>query len=179
MKLVILDRDGVINVDSADYIKTPDEWHPIPGSIDAIARLHQAGYTVAIATNQAGIARQLYDHAMLARIHQKMLEQIQAAGGDIELIVYCPHHPDKQCACRKPAPGLLHQIEERLGVSVKDAPFVGDSLKDLQAGTALSCQPVLVKTGHGQETLSQLKTQPDINARAYEDLAAFVEDFLA
>lgn len=176
MKLVILDRDGVINQDSEHYIKSPDEWHPIPGSIDAIARLHKAGYTIAIATNQSGIARGLYDHDTLAAMHEKCKTLVAAAGGAIDCIVYCPHNPDENCACRKPGTGLLKQIETQLNCSVKNVPFVGDSFKDIQAGVTMGCQPILVKTGNGLKTLAN---NPTLDVPVFDDLAQFVDRLLS
>lgn len=154
MKLIILDRDGVINYESADYIKTPDEWMPIPGSLAAIAQLTQAGYTIAIATNQSGIAKGLYDHAALTNIHQKLLLEVKRVGGTIAAIFYCPHGSHEACACRKPKPGLLYQISEHFQLSLKDVPFIGDSFRDIEAARKVGCQPILVRTGYGEQTLA-------------------------
>lgn len=155
MKTVVLDRDGVINQNSPDYIKSPDEWHAIPGSLEAIVELNKHGIQVFIATNQSGIARGFYDHVGLDAIHHKMLTQLAEKGGQIERIFYCPHGPDEQCQCRKPKPGLLKQIEEAYPVEWSTTPFVGDSFKDIAAGQAMGARPVLVKTGNGEETLAQ------------------------
>jgi D-glycero-D-manno-heptose 1,7-bisphosphate phosphatase len=155
MKLIILDRDGVINYESADYIKTPEEWQPIPGSLAAIAQLTQAGYTIAIATNQSGIAKGLYDHAALALIHQKLLFEVKRMGGEIAAIFYCPHGSYDDCVCRKPKPGLLYQIAEYFQISLKDIPFIGDSFRDIEAARKVGCQPILVRTGYGEQTLAQ------------------------
>ena len=152
MKLVILDRDGVINQDSASYIKSPDEWKPIPGSLEAIALLNQAGYRVLIATNQSGVGRGLFDMATLNAIHDKMHRALGQFGGHVDGIFYCPHAQDAGCACRKPSPGLLDEISRRFGVSLDGVPFIGDSLRDLQAATAVGAQPVLVLTGKGTKT---------------------------
>ena len=152
MKLVILDRDGVINHDSASYIKSPDEWKPIAGSLEAIALLNQAGYRVLVATNQSGIGRGLFDMATLNAIHDKMHRALSLVGGRVDGIFYCPHAQDAGCACRKPRPGLLDEIAKRFGVSLDGVPFIGDSLRDLQAGAAVGAQPVLVLTGKGKKT---------------------------
>jgi D-glycero-D-manno-heptose 1,7-bisphosphate phosphatase len=149
MKLVILDRDGVINFDSDAYIKSPEEWVPIPGSIEAIAALARNGYTVCVATNQAGLARGLFDERTLEAMHDKMRALVDGAGGRIACIAHCPHHPDDGCSCRKPRPGLLLQIAARHAVSLQDVPFIGDSEKDLQAACAAGARPILVRTGNG------------------------------
>ena len=170
MNLVILDRDGVINFDSDAYIKTPDEWIPIPGSLEAIASLHQAGFTVVVATNQAGVGRGLFNLVALTSIHNKMQTAIEAAGGKLAGIFYCPHAPDHHCDCRKPKPGLLRQIEKQFGVTVKGMPTIGDSLRDLEAAQAVGARAILVRTGNGEQTLKQLATPENIEI--YTDLAA-------
>ena len=152
MKLVILDRDGVINHDSASYIKSPAEWKPIPGSLEAIALLNQAGYRVLVATNQSGVGRGLFDMATLNAIHDKMHRALGLAGGRIDGIFYCPHAQDAGCNCRKPKPGLLEEIGRRFGVSLEGVPFIGDSLRDIEAALAVGAQPVLVLTGKGKKT---------------------------
>ena len=152
MKLVILDRDGVINHDSTSYIKSPEEWKPIPGSLEAIALLNQAGYRVLVATNQSGVGRGLFDMATLNAIHDKMHRALGQAGGRVDGIFYCPHAHDAGCACRKPRPGLLDEIARRFGVSLEGVPMIGDSLRDLQAAAAVGAQPVLVLTGKGKKT---------------------------
>lgn len=174
-RLVILDRDGVINFDSVDYIKSPDEWVPIPGSIEAIVRLHQAGFRVYVATNQAGIGRGILTQASLDAIHERLVTTVRTAGGDIAGIQFCPHHPDDECSCRKPRPGMLLAIEEVAGVPVRGQPFVGDSISDLLAAEAAGCEPVLVLTGNGPET-ARLDSPA---ARVFEDLAAFADTLLA
>ena len=155
-RLVILDRDGVINEDSDDYIRNLDQWHPVPGSIDAIAQLYRAGYTVAIATNQSGLSRGYFGLDELEAIHQRLLTLVEQAGGEIAMIAYCPHLPDEGCDCRKPGTGMLRAISRELDMSVEGAYFVGDSLKDLQAGEAANCIPLLVETGKGQRTIAAL-----------------------
>lgn len=161
MKLLVLDRDGVINQDSDAFIKSVDEWQPIPGSIEAIARLSALGYSIYVATNQSGLGRGLFSEADLQAMHTRMTSLVQEAGGKIEGVYYCPHHPDTGCDCRKPLPGLLKQIAHDTGMPLAGAPMVGDSLRDLQAGDAVSCQPVLVKTGKGQKTLARLRADND------------------
>jgi D-glycero-D-manno-heptose 1,7-bisphosphate phosphatase len=169
MKLVILDRDGVINHDSDAYIKSVDEWIPLPGAIEAIARLSRAGWTVAVATNQSGIGRGYYDLATLDAMHARLRELVAEQGGELGLIVHCPHGPDEGCACRKPKPGMLKQIAAYYGVSLPGIWFVGDSSSDLAAARAVDCQPVLVKTGKGERTLG--KTLP-AGTLVFDDLAA-------
>ena len=177
-KLVILDRDGVINYDSDQYIKSPDEWVAIPGSLEAIARLNDAGYQVAVATNQSGIARGLYPLATLADIHRKFEQQLTAAGGSVAGIFYCPHGPDDHCDCRKPKAGLYRQLQKALNVdTLSGVPVVGDSLRDLQAGELVGCQLNLVLTGKGGKTQKDGKL-PE-NALIFDDLASFVDNLLA
>ena len=155
MKLIILDRDGVVNQDSADYIKHPDEWVALPGSLQAIAKLYQAGYTVTIATNQSGLARGLFDINALTAIHQKFRKELAQLAGAIDTIFVCPHGPDEQCVCRKPLPGLFEDLARRYDIDLKSVPAIGDSLRDLQASAAAGCIPWLVQTGNGPKTLKQ------------------------
>ena len=155
MKLVILDRDGVINYDSAQFIKSPEEWIPIPGSLEAIAMLNQAGFRVALATNQSGIERGLFDMATLNAIHDKMHRALAQFGGRIDALFYCPHTADSHCNCRKPKPGMLEEISRRFSTDLEGVPSVGDSLRDLQAGMSLGAQPILVRTGKGEKTLAE------------------------
>ena len=152
MKLVILDRDGTINHDSAQHIKSPAEWKPIKGSLEAIARLTQAGWRVVVATNQSGIGRGLFDMATLNAIHDTMHRAVHQAGGRIDAIFFCPHAGDSNCACRKPKPGMLLEIARRMNVELDGVPMVGDSLRDLQAAAAAGARPVLVLTGKGKQT---------------------------
>jgi D-glycero-D-manno-heptose 1,7-bisphosphate phosphatase len=160
MKLVILDRDGVINFDSDAYIKSPEEWKPIPGSLDAIARLTQAGYQVVVATNQSGVGRGLFEMATLNTIHHKMHRAAGQAGGRIDAVFFCPHAPDAGCGCRKPRAGLLDEIGRRFNMSLKDIPCIGDSQHDLEAAAAGGAQPVLVLTGNGEKTRRAGKLPP-------------------
>jgi D-glycero-D-manno-heptose 1,7-bisphosphate phosphatase len=150
---VILDRDGVINIDSDDFIKSPQEWLPIPGSLEAIALLNQRGYRVVVITNQSGVARGLYDLATLDAIHAYMHQQVIAAGGQIEAIYFCPHGPDSDCNCRKPKPGLFKTFAEQKHIDLQQVFSVGDSLRDLEASWAACAQPILVRTGKGLQTL--------------------------
>ena len=154
MKLVVLDRDGVINLDSVHFIKSTNEWIPISGSLEAIALLNQSGYRVAIATNQSGISRGLFDMVMLNAIHDKMHRALGQLGGRIDAMFYCPHSAEDNCACRKPKPGMMEDIGKRFGVDLTGVPIVGDSLRDLQAGAVLGMQPILVRTGKGEETIA-------------------------
>ena len=152
MKLCILDRDGVINFDSDQYIKSPAEWRPIPGSIEAIARLNQAGYRIAVATNQSGIGRGLFDMATLNAINDKMMELVFRQGGRIDALFFCPHTAAENCGCRKPRTGMFEEIAARFHTELKGVPVVGDSLKDLESAEAVGAQPILVLTGKGQKT---------------------------
>jgi D-glycero-D-manno-heptose 1,7-bisphosphate phosphatase len=177
MKLVILDRDGVINQDSDAYIKSPEEWKAIPGSIEAIARLHREGYHIVIATNQSGVARGLFDLNMLSKIHNKMLEAVRGAGGAIEGIFFCPHAPDDGCRCRKPMPGLFEEIADRLKVNLQGVYAVGDSERDITAASAVSAKPVLVRTGKGERTLKKSTLLEDVPV--FDNLAAFADALMA
>jgi D-glycero-D-manno-heptose 1,7-bisphosphate phosphatase len=152
MKLVILDRDGTINQDSDQHIKSPAEWQPIPGSLEAIARLTQGGWRIVVATNQSGIARGLFDMATLNAIHAEMHRAVNQAGGRIDAIFFCPHAADASCECRKPKPGLLREIAARMGVELAGVPMIGDSLRDLEAAVAAGAKPHLVLTGKGKKT---------------------------
>ena len=176
MKLVILDRDGTINVDSDEFIKSPDEWVPLPGALEAIARLNHAGWHVAVASNQSGLGRGLFDVASLNAIHAKMHKALAAIGGRIDAVFYCPHSPDEGCQCRKPLPGLFEQIGERFGVDQKSVPVVGDTFRDLQAGVAVGCQPHLVLTGKGAELRGKpLPENYPPDTMVHENLAAFAD----
>jgi len=152
-RLIVLDRDGVINHDSDQFIKSPEEWRPIPGSLEAIARLHHAGYRVVVATNQSGVGRGLYDMATLNAIHEKMHKAVTMAGGRLDAIFFCPHTADSRCECRKPRAGMLHEIGKRFNVELTAVPCVGDGLRDLQAAEVVGAQPMLVLTGKGERTL--------------------------
>ena len=183
MPLIVLDRDGVINEDRDDYVRSLADWRPIPGSIEAIAALSQAGYTIAVATNQSGLSRGYFGLDELEMIHATLCRQVEELGGLIAGIFYCPHLPDAGCQCRKPATGLLVAMENELGLSPRGAIFIGDSLKDLQAARAYGCRPLLVKTGKGAETLRALLSAevPLADAASipvYDDLAAAARELL-
>lgn len=177
MRLVILDRDGVINQDSDNYIRSPEEYIPLPGSLEAIARLNRAGFLVAVATNQSGIGRGLYDQATLDSIHDKLKSLLAEVDGHVDAIFCCPHTPDDQCDCRKPAPGLLQQIGEHFGIPLSGVPFIGDALRDIQAARAVGATPILVRTGKGLRTLENGEGLEEI--LVYRDLAAAVDALLS
>ena len=172
MKLVILDRDGVINVDSAEFIKSADEWKPIPGSLEAITRLNHAGYHVIVATNQSGIGRGLFEVAALNTIHDKMHKALAHMGGRIDAVFFCPHAQEADCHCRKPKPGLLEEIAHRFNTELDGVPVIGDSLRDLQAATQVNAQPILVLTGKGKQTKATGGLPPDVQIYADLDEAA-------
>lgn len=176
MKLIILDRDGVINQDSDAFIKSPEEWLPVPGSLEAIAQLTQASWRVVIASNQSGVARGLFTADMLNSIHDKMRQAVTTAGGRIDSIFVCPHGPDDDCPCRKPRPGLFHDIAKRYDTSLAGVPAVGDSLRDLQAAAEAGCTPWLVLTGNGCKT--QTSTHLPENVQVCDDLSAVVRRLL-
>lgn len=170
MKLLILDRDGVINEDSDFYIKSASEWHLLPGSAEAIARFNQAGYHVAVATNQSGIGRGLFGVETLNLMHDKMHSLVIQAGGRIDAVFYCPHTPEMRCECRKPEPGMLFEIGRHFDFDLAGALFVGDSLSDMQAATKAKCKAILVKTGKGRRTIEKGGLPPDTSI--FDDLAA-------
>jgi len=170
-KFVVLDRDGVINLDSDQFIKSPEEWVPIDGSLEAIAAMNQAGYRVVIASNQSGIGRGLFEMSALNGMHEKMNKALAKLGGRVEAVFFCPHTAADTCDCRKPKPGMLEQISERFGIELKGVPVVGDSLRDLEAGVAVGCVPHLVLTGKGRKTQDQGGLPP--GTRVHDDLRAF------
>ena len=177
MKLIVLDRDGVINYDSAAYIKSPAEWRPIPGSLSAIAKLNHAGFHVVVATNQSGIGRGVFDMATLNAIHAKMHKAVAQAGGRIEAVFYCPHSAEMDCDCRKPRTGLFNEIATRYGRDLLGVPSVGDSLRDLQAAASVGARPFLVRTGKGEKTLL-VGGLPE-NTPVFTNLSEAVEYLLA
>lgn len=185
MKLIVLDRDGTINQDSDDFVKSPEEWLPLPGALEAIARLNHAGWHVVIASNQSGLGRGLFDVASLNAMHAKMHKLLAAQGGRVDAVFYCPHAPDDGCSCRKPLPGLFLQIGERYGIDLKDVPAAGDSLRDLEAGAAAGCEPHLVLTGKGAQYRGQVGQGQVLPANfpprttVHEDLAAFAAFIIA
>ena len=178
MKLIILDRDGVVNQDSDDYIKSPDEWKPIDGSLEAIARLNHAGYTVAIASNQSGLARGYFDIEVLTAMHNKMDELLAKIGGRIDAVFYCPHGPDDSCHCRKPKPGMLLDIGQRFNVPLRKVIFVGDSITDINAANNAHAQAVLVRTGKGMKAEKILQAEKKSSIPVYDDLASAVTAIL-
>ena len=176
MKLIILDRDGVINRDSAEFVKSPDEWIALPGSLAAMARLSRAGWRIAIATNQSGLARGLFDMAALNAMHAKLRRELAQEGGVVDAIFACPHGPDDGCSCRKPLPGLFQQIGRRYDIDLRGVPAVGDSLRDLQAASAAGCNPWLVQTGNGNKTQAKGNLPEGTQIRA--DLGAVADALL-
>ncbi len=177
MKLIILDRDGVINLDSAQFIKSPDEWKPIPGSLAAITQLNQADYRVVVATNQSGIGRGLFEMDTLNAIHDKMLKMLANVGGHIDAIFFCPHTAADNCACRKPKTGMLQEIATRFNTDLNGVPTIGDSLRDLQSAVAVDAQPILVLTGKGKKTSEDADLPP--GTLIFPNLAAAVTHLLA
>ncbi len=184
MKLVILDRDGTINEDRDDYVKSPEEWQPIPGALEAIARLNHNGWHTVVATNQSGIGRGLFDMATLNAMHLKMHQMLAVHGGRIDAVFFCPHASEDQCDCRKPRPGLFHQIGERFGLELDAVPVVGDTLRDLQAGVAAGCEPHLVRTGKAApERMNDAQVAELVakvpGTRVHKDLDDFAEWLIA
>jgi D-glycero-D-manno-heptose 1,7-bisphosphate phosphatase len=173
-RLILLDRDGVINVDSPDYVKSPDEWRPIPGSLQAIATLRASGFKVGVCTNQAGVARGHLTRTDLEAIHAKMCDALGELNAQFDGVAYCPHHPDAGCRCRKPQPGMLLTMMRRLKVPARDTMFVGDSLRDVQAAIAAGCRAVVVRTGNGVQTETQARDQ-GLTVDTFEDLASFAQ----
>ena len=175
--LVILDRDGVINRDSAEFVKNTDEWKPISGSIEAIAKLSKGGYTVTVASNQSGLARGLFDRNALRAMHRKLRHLVIAKGGHIDRIVVCPHGPKDGCRCRKPAPALLLRLARYYGTSLDGVPAVGDSLRDLEAAVAAGATPILVRTGNGTKVAANLPASLR-SVPVFDDLAAVADELL-
>jgi len=176
MAIIILDRDGVINEQPGDHVTSADDWTPIPGSIEAMAQLSQAGYQLAIATNQNGLALGLFDLDDLEAMHAKLRALVEDAGGEVAGIFYCPHSEEDHCRCRKPNTGLLDAIEAEFDTNLHDCYFVGDQLKDLQCAVAKGCKPVLVRSGRGEQTLQALIATPDAALSAttvFDDLQKF------
>ncbi len=173
--IVILDRDGVINQDSDNYIRSVEEWIPIPGSIEAIARLSRAGFFIAVVTNQSGLGRGFFSDIDLANMHNYMEQLVENAGGQIDALFYCPHLPSDNCLCRKPRTGMLEQLEQEFAISLKDAFYVGDAAKDIDAALAMSCRPILVRTGKGASTEQQLDSHLLASVPVVDDLNAAVE----
>ena len=180
IKLIILDRDGVINEDSDNYVRSVDEWKPIPGSIEAIADLYKAGYDIAVATNQSGLSRGYFDVDELNAMHSKMVHLVKEQGGQISAVLYCPHGPDDHCDCRKPKPGMIHQFVEQFHQKAEDVWVVGDSLRDLQAGLQAGCKVALVKTGKGPRSLKAIAEQETglDDAPVFDNLKSFAETII-
>jgi D-glycero-D-manno-heptose 1,7-bisphosphate phosphatase len=179
MKLIIIDRDGVINEDSDAYIKNTEEWIPLEGSLDAIARLNRAGYTVTVATNQSGLSRGYFDLKTLSAMHRKMESLLAEQGGHIDAVFYCPHGPKDDCDCRKPKPGLLNEIGKRFQTRLDNVLFVGDTLSDVRAAVAANAKPVLVRTGKGEKTEKLLKENGFADVPVYKNLSKVVDAILA
>ncbi len=177
MSLVVLDRDGVINEDSDGYIKSPDEFVVIPGSLEAIARLNHAGYRVVVATNQSAIGRKLLDIETLTRIHERLYRQLAEVGGTLDAIFFCPHTPRVRCKCRKPRPGMLLEIAKRLRQPLEGVPVVGDKLSDVEAARAAGARPILVRTGKGRASEAS-GGNALAGVAVYDDLAAVADDLL-
>lgn len=173
---IILDRDGVINIDSAQFIKTPDEWQAIDGSLEAIARLKQAGFLVGIASNQSGIGRGLFDRATLDAMHEKMQLELAKLGAYVDLIAFCPHTPEDHCECRKPKPGLYLELAQRWNIDLDNIPIIGDSFRDLEAAEAVNARPILVRTGKGDKTAEHLQGKTGIHV--FTDLSQAVDHLL-
>jgi len=171
-KVILLDRDGVINEDPHGYISSAEKWYPIPGSLEAISKLNHAGWQVFVITNQSGIGRGFYALADMHEIHEKMQKQLAMVGGHIQDIFFCPHHPEENCQCRKPAPGLFYQVRDKYNINLADTFFVGDKISDVKAGQKVGCQPILVMTGCGKQTI---KEHPNLNVPCFADLTAAVE----
>lgn len=179
-KLVILDRDGVINKDSTEYIKSVEEWIPIAGSLEAIARLNHFGFKVVVVTNQSGLARGLFSLEQLNAIHQKMRQELDRVGGQLDGIFFCPHAPQDHCYCRKPLPGLLLEVRDRLGIDLNHIPVIGDSYRDLQSAWAVGAQGLLVKTGKGRTTLAHYRLElEESHTHVFADLSSAIETIIS
>ena len=173
-KMVILDRDGVINYDSDEFIKSPEEWRPIPGSLSAIKKLNDAGIIVTVASNQSGVGRGLFSEMTLQLIHKKFTDLLAELGGNIDQIEYCPHEPEVDCECRKPKAGMINKLLKQFKIDPKDAVVVGDAFRDLQAGQTAGCDVVLVKTGKGELTLAK----NEITVPVFADLRSIVDEMV-
>lgn len=180
-RLIIVGRDGILNVYREDHVKEPHEWRPIPGALDAVARLNQHGWHVVVATNQSGIGRGLFDMATLNAVHAQMMKLLASQGGRIDAVFFCPHAPEESCDCRKPLPGMMLDIAKRYGVDLRLVPMVGDTLRDLQAAQSAGCEPHLVMSGRAaslDEAQLQAIVEQVPTARIHADLAAFADDLL-
>lgn len=178
LKIIILDRDGVINQDSDAYIKNEEEWIPIEGSLEAIARLNHAGYTVVVVSNQSGLARGYFDIEALTAMHKKMDELLSKLGGEVDAVFFCPHGPDDACDCRKPKPGMLLDVGQRYNVPLRDVVFIGDSFTDITAARNANAQSILVRTGKGAKAEKILLAEGRDSTPVFDDLASAVDDLL-
>jgi D-glycero-D-manno-heptose 1,7-bisphosphate phosphatase len=181
-RLVILGRDGILNVYREDHVKSPDEWEPIPGALEAVARLNHAGWHTVVATNQAGIGRGMIDMASINTVHQRMMQRLAEVGGRVDAVFFCPHTPEDNCECRKPKPGLMKQIAQRYGIELRTVPMVVDTLRDLQAARAAGCEPHLVRTGRAAaltdaQVVEMVQQVPA--TEVHDDLSDFAEFLLA
>lgn len=180
-KLVILGRDGILNEFRDDHVKSPDEWQPVPGALESVARLNHAGWHVVVATNQSGIGRGMIDMASVNAIHARMVQRLAMVGGRVDAVFFCPHAPEDHCDCRKPLPGLMHEVGKRYGIELKQVPMLSDTLRDLQAAHAAGCGPHLVRSGRAaalnDEQVRQLAAQVS-GALVHDDMAAFVDHLL-
>lgn len=180
-KLLILDRDGVINVESSEFVKSPEEWIPIKGSLEAIGRLSQAGFEIVVITNQSGIGRGYFSADMLAKMHARMIDFVQQYGGKIQSILFCPHTAEDNCDCRKPKDGMYKELAERLNISFGNVYSVGDSVRDLLAAKSAGANPVLVKTGNGKKSLKEIDNSPELGlnqAPVFDNLSSFADALL-
>jgi D-glycero-D-manno-heptose 1,7-bisphosphate phosphatase len=181
VKLVILGRDGILNEFRDDHVKSPQEWAPIPGALEAVARLNQSGWHVVVATNQSGIGRGMIDMASVNAVHAHMAQRLAAVGGRVDAVFFCPHTPEDHCECRKPLPGLMVEIGKRYGIDLHLVPMLADTLRDLQAAHAAGCEPHLLRSGRAAsldaEQLAQILAQVP-GSRAHVDLSAFAEHLL-
>jgi D-glycero-D-manno-heptose 1,7-bisphosphate phosphatase len=181
VKLVILGRDGILNVFRDDHVKSPDEWEPIPGALEAVAQLNHAGWHVVLATNQSGIGRGMIDMASVNAVHAHMLKRLMAVGGRLDAVFFCPHAPEDQCDCRKPLPGLMKDIARRYGIDLRNVPMIADTLRDLQAAQAAGCEPHLVCSGRAaaldEAGIGQIVAQVP-GTQVHADLPAFVDHLL-
>lgn len=180
MRLAILDRDGTINRESDDYIKCPEEWEPLPGSLEAIGRLNRGGWRVVVASNQSGLGRELFTPTDLFDVHEKMNRLLQTHGGHVDAFFFCPHHPEDDCPCRKPKTGLLREISQRFHTSLAGVPVIGDSRRDMEAALATGARPMLVLTGRGEDTRRELEQEDRLaEVEVHADLAAAANTLLA
>jgi len=175
MRLIVLDRDGTLNENPEDFLRSPEDWTPIPGALEAVARLNQGGWRVVVATNQSGLGRGLFDVATLNAMHARMHKELAAAGARVEAVFFCPHAPEEGCDCRKPAPGLFQQIARRMKVAPSSVVAAGDSVRDAMAASAAGCEAHLIASGPAAEVGADLPA----GTRIHPDLGAFADFILA